>query len=437
MKKQSEQKVTINGFNEKDTWTLYKTAKIKKLQPDETLIRQGDTVKDLYIILKGKMAAFNNSNTPMLLNNGGWINASGFIKQTPSRISVRAVEPSSIMILNENIINSLDANIQKLFYKHLNKIIVNDLNRCELIAKEYAETNIRLIKDIYQKCTKGNADLKKSELIQNILKKIPKLPAFAINLVNDLMNKNISFDKISEQIAKDPSLTSIILKRVNSSFYGFHKKISDIHHATVLLGINQLYQLLIAEGIRTTMPDHPSFKEIHLNCVSISHIAFTLSMKTNIAKPVELSTIGLLHNLGQIVILLLKQQNPGIATLIDKLDMAQVGGLLLESWNIPDTIWTTIKYQCFPEFSLPNNIPEDIRNNVALIYMSRICYEIFSGRPKQELPTTFIKQYLRILGLEKYSPDKIAFNIIRPALETKAKVLPVHLKKLIGMDDLQ
>ena len=436
MERQSEQQVIISGLNEKDTWKLYKLAQIKKLQPNEILIKQGDTVKELYIILRGKIAISNNSKAKRFIENGEWINAPDFMKQAPSKISARAVEPSRIMVLNEHMINTLETNIQKFFYKHLSKIILKEHNQYEIMAKKYAEKNLQLLKDLYKERTKGNEDLQKSELIQNILKKIPKLPAFAVNLVNDLMNKNISFDKISEQIAKDPSLTGIILKRINSSFYGFHKNISDIHHATVLLGINQLYQLLIAEGIRKTIPDQPSFKEIHLECVSISHIAFALSMETHIAKPMELSTIGLLHNLGQVVILLLKQQNPKMTMLIDKLDMAQIGGLLLNSWNIPDSIWTTIKYQNFPEFSFPGNIPTDIRENVALLYIAKICYKILLKRPEQELPTTFTEEYLRILGLEKYSIDKITSNIIRPALLKKAKALPTHLKDLIESNDV-
>ena len=66
----------------------------------------------------------------------------------------------------------------------------------------------------------------------------------------------------------------------------------------------------MAESVRRTMPDNPEFQELHFHSVAISQISFILSQAKHIAKPAQMATIGLLHDLGQIVILLLKQQNP-------------------------------------------------------------------------------------------------------------------------------
>jgi HD-like signal output (HDOD) protein len=287
------------------------------------------------------------------------------------------------------------------------------------------------MRDIYRERTKCIDDVQQSELIQNILNKVPKLPAFATTLANDLMGDLITTKEVSEHITKDPSLVGIVLKTINSAYYGFQKKISDIHHATVLLGFNQLYQLILAEGVRRTMPDITSFHELHSHCVAMSHISFALSQETGIGKPIQLATIGLMHNLGQIVILLLKKQNPKLLMYIDSLDQAQIGGLLLKSWNLPDVVWKSIEFQFFPEFSSPNNIPGEIRNNVTVLYISNLCYEIYQGKSEKELPTTFLDEYRQLLNLKNYSLIDIANRHVFPSLKKNLKSLPLPIRQLL------
>jgi HD-like signal output (HDOD) protein len=53
-----------------------------------------------------------------------------------------------------------------------------------------------------------------------------------------LENINPSAKKLSDTIGKDQSIVVKILKLVNSSFYGFRSKGSDISNALVLLGFN-------------------------------------------------------------------------------------------------------------------------------------------------------------------------------------------------------
>ena len=73
-----------------------------------------------------------------------------------------------------------------------------------------------------------------------------------------------------------------------------------------------------------------SFSEI------ISQIAFMLSLVSRHGHPAEVASLGLLHEIGQIVIQLLKDQNPRLAALIEVLDQAQLGSLLLKEWNLPE-----------------------------------------------------------------------------------------------------
>jgi HD-like signal output (HDOD) protein len=335
------------------------------------------------------------------------------------------------MVIDQGILDSLEAKTQLHFFKHFNDLASKRIGHLEEREKELSSRNDRLMTDIYHQRTQRTADLQDSEMIQGILKKVPKLPTFANNLMSDMMNDQISAAQLAEETQKDPPLVGIVLKTINSSYYGFQKKISDIQHAITLLGFSQLYQLISSEGVRQTMPDLPEFKELHFHCMAISQIAFTLSEAKRLAKPAQMATIGLLHDLGQIVILLLKQQNPKLAGLLDTLDRAQVGGMLLKSWSLPDVVWQSIEYQFYPEFSPPDNIPAEIKNKIAILYIAHLCYEHYQGKTEDQLPTTFLSEYKQLLKLERYSLAEIAHGIVLPGLMKKINALPAPLRKLI------
>lgn len=433
-KSRNEQHDQFNGLSEKEIHTLYSLATIKKLQPGDILIKPGDIDQTIYLILNGKIRIMEvtegQAKEAVFLHKGDWFG--GLAMKIQRTASVVAAEPSSIMAVNGKTFDAFEEKTQLFFFKRLNAFAIGRICQLEAREKKLTDKNIKLIKDIYRERTKGITDSQNSEMLQNILKKIPKLPVFVTTLANNLLCGRISSGEVAEQIKRDPSLVGIVLKTINSAHYGFQKKISNIQHAIVLLGFNELYQLVISGGVRQSMPDSPSFQELHSHCVDMSHISFALSQETRVGKPVELATIGLMHDLGQIVILLLKKQNPKLAMFIDSLDQSQIGGLLLKSWNLPDVIWKSIEFQFFPEFAYPANIPTEILDNTTILYLSHLCYDIYQNKSEHELHTTFLDEYKQLLNLEKYSIVDIAYKLVLPNLNKKINSLPISLRQLMA-----
>ncbi len=425
----------IQGLSEREINIFYNLVPIKKLNPGDILINEGDVDQTAYIILNGKIKVQKNISGLVIelsiLGKGDWVGEIALIRKIPRTATALAVELSTVMVIDSTILNMLEAKTQLHIFKHFNDLASKRINQLEAREKELSHKNVQLMADIYQKRTQHMTDLQDSELILEILKKIPKLPSFANTLISDMMNDQTSAAQVAEKTQKDPTLTGLVLKTINSSYYGFQKKISDIQHAITLLGFNQLYQLITSEGIRKTMPNKPEFKELHSHCVAISQISFTLSQTKHIGKPVQMATIGLLHDLGQVVIILLKRQNPKLANLIDALDRAHVGGLLLKSWSLPDAVWKSIEYQFYPEFVLPNNIPSGIRDNIAILYIAHLCYEYYQGKTEEQLSTTFLSEYKQFLKLEQYELSDIARYIVLPGLAKNINSLPATLRKLV------
>ena len=94
-----------------------------------------------------------------------------------------------------------------------------------------------------------------------------------------------------------------------SSYYNLRNKVSDIQHGVLLLGFNQIYQIIISDGLGKIMPNTRSFREIQYHSIIVSSISYEISLLCEL-KPVTTSTISLLHDIGKSLVLLLKEKNP-------------------------------------------------------------------------------------------------------------------------------
>ena len=426
---------SFDGLSERELTNLYRLAPIKRLNRGDFLIKEGDTDQTVYIILDGLLTVVKNINGESVeiatLSEGDWVGEIAFTQRIRRTASATATIPSSVMSLDKLTLNSLEPETQLFFYRKLNDLAVIRAADLSKRATELAAQNQTLMNYIRTNRTRAVADYKGSPMIRSIITKVPRLPAFAADLAVKILNEDISPTEVAEAVKDDPAMVGLVLKTVNSPIYGFANKVSDIHHAIVLLGFNEVYQLIVADGIRRTMPNSPIFRELQAHSVAVSHLAFAISQESRLSRPAEAATLGLLHDLGDGVVQLLKDKNPALAMLIDALDTAQLGSLLLKEWHLPDQICLAMEYQLSPEFSVPSMIPEEVRDTVAVLFCAHLCYDYFAGNDLSLTPMTFLDDYLEFLGWSGLPFREIADNRILPALTRKAATFPSSLRKLL------
>ena len=88
----------------------------------------------------------------------------------------------------------------------------------------------------------------------NKIKDIPTLPTIVFELNKHLENPETSIAKVSETIEKDQAMALKILKLVNSAFYGFKSKVSNVKNAVVLLGFNAVRNAIVSVSIINSLP---------------------------------------------------------------------------------------------------------------------------------------------------------------------------------------
>ncbi|HSV74360.1 MAG TPA: HDOD domain-containing protein [Chthonomonadales bacterium] len=87
------------------------------------------------------------------------------------------------------------------------------------------------------------------QTLERKLADLPPLPAVVTRVLQTVNSPETSADDLNRLISLDQSLSSKLLRIVNSSYYGFPKRISTVTHAVVILGFNTVRNLVL--GVST------------------------------------------------------------------------------------------------------------------------------------------------------------------------------------------
>ena len=78
---------------------------------------------------------------------------------------------------------------------------------------------------------------------------LPTLPTVYMKLSHLLKKPDTEIKSISNIISEDPAIAAMVLKIVNSAAYGFRSRIGDLQHAIVILGLNEIRNLVLAGSV--------------------------------------------------------------------------------------------------------------------------------------------------------------------------------------------
>ncbi|NDY42198.1 HDOD domain-containing protein [Dissulfurirhabdus thermomarina] len=191
---------------------------------------------------------------------------------------------------------------------------------------------------------------------------LPTLPPIVSKLNRMVEDEEVTAEQLGRVIEKDQVLTSKLLKMVNSSFFGFPQRISTVSNAIVLLGFNVIKTLIVTSSIFEVMQESDvGLWEHSLGCATAAGI---LARRRGVKNPEEISTAGLIHDLGKIVVRSeLPEDYARVQDLVAARQVAmreaelevlgvghgEIGGWLARQWNLPDRLVRPIEAHHHPE----------------------------------------------------------------------------------------
>ena len=199
-----------------------------------------------------------------------------------------------------------------------------------------------------------------------------RLPALSStsNTLRELLDDDGTYlHQISDVIRRDPSLTSRVLRVVNSVYYGLPHHLSNIEEAVFLMGIRQVRHLAMIT------PIIEDFQALTARCVfpwrlfwqhSLATALLTNELLTVAGPPEDESgyLAGLLHDVGKIVIAaFLPAHFHAVRARVDAdatgllgterdiigADHAEIGALFLETQGAPHPLIAAVRWHHEPE----------------------------------------------------------------------------------------
>ena len=292
------------------------------------------------------------------------------------------------------------------------------------------EERARQLQSSIELLLKGSSErYPQSEIIGKLITNVPRLPVYAHGLLGRINNPDSSSADIAAIIREDPSLAAMILKTVNSAFYGFPATIRDLQHAIALLGLAQVTQIVIANAILSTMPQTPPFQELRLHSMAMSFLTAEIAELVGVERAGP-ETLGLIHDVGRSVVLLLKDKHPALELFFDLLNQDELGAMLFKHWNLPPELCEIVRLQSLPHYLPPESLPQEHRTMLLLVGLAHEVYDYLTSGREQGL---FFQEHSRGVGIEAPDRKVLAEGFVLPRLRAKSRSLPAAVRELLEL----
>lgn len=205
---------------------------------------------------------------------------------------------------------------------------------------------------------------------QTFLKKIdsipdiPTLPNIVIEVNKMLQDHDTSIKNLSKVIEKDQGMVTKILRLVNSTFYGFRSRITNIPHAVIILGFNTIRNAVVSVSIIKTFSGEKTFGGFEItdfwgHSIAVAVTSRYLAEQARLDSPDDCFVSGLLHDIGKVVLSQyftelfdgvwksIKEDGLSFYEAEQKLlpaNHAQIGGHLAKKWQFPVSLIDTITH---------------------------------------------------------------------------------------------
>jgi putative nucleotidyltransferase with HDIG domain len=250
-----------------------------------------------------------------------------------------------------------------------------------------------------------------SRKIVNEIDKLPQFPDNIVQLQRLISDPDSEITDIARQISTDPSLTADLLKVVNSAQFMLPKRVDNIVEAVKLVGLRGLKNLLYSYGTQKILTE--GTKELWEHSYRTAFYAYTLARNLRMKEILDDSYVGgILHDIGKIIF---ANIHPNLLEKITSfckdreihrdlfedlsagLNHAEIGGLIAEKWNFPDSLVEAIKYH-----HEPNDCSKEYRVVVYTVYLANAICNVEEGILDYELLDSKVLNFFKITSEDQF-----------------------------------
>lgn len=216
---------------------------------------------------------------------------------------------------------------------------------------------------------------------------IPACPASLTALMREAKRPTVTIAKIADQISRDAGIVGPLLKLANSPFVGLRSKVSSVHQAVNVLGLQATLNLVQNIALRQSLGGQSqSFEKFWERSSLSAAIAEKVAAKfPNISRD-DAYIAALFHDCG-IPVLMMKfpdyretvmaqcKQGKFIIDVENEMFSTShtvVGNMLTRSWMLPAQVCKAILYHHDPTIfgAGAENVGEDVCDLIGVVHMA-------------------------------------------------------------------
>ncbi len=209
------------------------------------------------------------------------------------------------------------------------------------------------------------------EVVNKTLK-LPTIPTVLLKLNEVVNDPDSSAEDVAKVISCDPSITTNILRIVNSAYYGLQVRVSSINLAVSIMGFNMTKKVALKAAIFSVFgkkkdavahfdPEH--FWTHSIYCGVAAKVLAGESPYFSGIHPEDIYIAGLLHDIGKIILFenapepfleaLDSSARQGIPTSAAEEEVlgfthSDVGSVLAIKWFLPEDLTIAVRYHHNP-----------------------------------------------------------------------------------------
>lgn len=253
---------------------------------------------------------------------------------------------------------------------------------------------------------------------------LPTLSTVASKLINITGKEDTTIWDISKLISQDVSLSTKVLKVVNSSFYNFPNEVGTIQQAVAILGTNAVRSLVLSFSfLNMERPKHGAgfnYERFWEESLAAAVASKLIMAQVSDGDPEEVFTVSLLQNLGKLILACayretydqILEEAAGSEQRLLELEEERIGAThayigceAAKHWKFPETLALPILYHHDPE-SYPHKDSE-MFTEIRVVHLAALVANImYSGKPI-DYHVPFRERAQKMFGLDSQAIDAI------------------------------
>ena len=266
------------------------------------------------------------------------------------------------------------------------------------------------------------------ESIANNLDALPALPEVASKIMSMVNNSDVSFKKIADEISKDQSMTTNLLKLCNSAYFSKGKEITSVERAIVILGLKEVKDIVMVIATKPILNKDITGYDLEqgklwqqgLLVSDLSKRIALMKKRRDVADVVY--TGGIIHNVGKVVLaIFIKSAFNDIINAVQTKNITfseaeketigyshqEIGEKILDNWKFPPVLKSIVGY-----YDKPEKAPKEFKYEVSIVHIASVLSLMAGiGIGSDGMFYEFSEEAISTVGISERDLEKLFTNI--------------------------